>query len=131
VARVAERRRGGATVHRDEGYIAVDAMVALLIIALATVLSLQAVERAHSAATAADEYKTAQIVITDIMEGGPRSFTVATGNARGFSWRLVTEVTGSQHPIAICRRALTLQASRSGRTFQASTNETCPVEPIG
>jgi hypothetical protein len=112
----------------DDGYVAVDAMVALLIISLATVLSLRAAESAHQAASIADEMRRARALMMGLLESGPRSFTPSGGVSLGFSWNLVTQTTGLDRPIPVCRRAVTLLSQSSGRAFSASTYEPCPVE---
>lgn len=114
--------------HADHGYVAVDAIVALLIVALATILSLQAVRSAYQAVATASEYKRAQILIAYVMDTGPRSFTPANGAADGFTWQLVTQATGFERPVAVCRRALSVRAEKSARTYQASTREICPTD---
>lgn len=115
----------------DDGFVAVDAMVALLIISLATILSLQAVRVAHQAASTAREYSRANVLLAYILDAGPRSFAPTTGVTDGFSWQLVTQTTGFDRPIAVCRRALTMRANGTGRAFQASTLEACPAESPG
>jgi hypothetical protein len=112
----------------DDGYVAVDAMVALMIIALAVVLSLQAVERAHQATAMADEARRARTLILGLLDQGPRTFTPSAGSALGFAWRLETQTTGLDRPIPVCRRAVSLQSRDSGRAFAASTFEACPAE---
>ncbi len=119
-------RAARARERGEAGYVAVDAMVALLIISLSTILSLQAVRSAHQAVTAANEYKRAEILLSFLLDTGPRSFTPSRGRAGGFTWTLVTQPTGLDRPIAVCRRALTVQAEQSARVYNASTREICP-----
>jgi hypothetical protein len=127
LARVSPRLRLDA---RDGGYAAVDAMVALLIIALTIVLSLQAVLQARRSAAMADEIRGAQVLMARLLDSGPRSFSPAAGTTNGFSWRLETAPTGLDRPIALCHRGVTLNSAATGRTFKAGTLETCPDEPI-
>jgi hypothetical protein len=113
----------------DDGYVAVDAGVALLILALSAILSLQAIRVAYQAAAAALENKRAQILLSYVMDYGPRSLTPSSGSTDGFVWRVATQPLAFAQPISICRRAVTLLAQESGRSFAASTREVCPTEP--
>jgi hypothetical protein len=103
-------------------------MAALLIISLSTVLSLQAVENAHAVAAKADEMRRARSLMLALLENGPRSFSPLAGQTLGFSWTLQTQTTGLDRPIAVCRRAVSLQSLTSKRAFATTTYEPCPAE---
>jgi hypothetical protein len=109
------------------GAAAADAMVALIILALTTVLTLTALDQAGRVATAALEVRHAQFLLEWLMESGPRSLTPAAGAADGFSWQVVTQLTGADQPISICRRAVSLVHQRSGRAYATATLVTCPA----
>jgi len=110
------------------GYLSVDAMVALLIVSMSIILGLQAIRSSHQVSTIAAEYKSAQILMAYLIDTGPRSYSETTGVIDGFAWSLVTQPTGLDRPIAVCRRALSMRAEHSGRAYQASTREICPAK---
>jgi hypothetical protein len=112
----------------DDGQVAVDAMVALVILGLCSVLSLRAIEVAHKVVASADEARRARALIMGLLDSGPRTFTDSSGSSLGFSWTLQTRTTGLDRPVAVCRRAVSLVSPASGRTFAASTFEPCPAE---
>lgn len=110
------------------GYVVVDAMVALMIIALATILSFRAIEGALQATTSAWEVRRAQALIGRLLDTAPRTYRPHEGATDGFSWRLETQLTGADRPIEICRRSVRLINLRTDRRYDAATLETCPLE---
>jgi hypothetical protein len=113
--------------HGDAGYAAVDALVALTIISGALVGSYQVLQQARAISDTASEARRAEARLRSLLEATPRDMTVRSGDDEGFRWRMVTEVTGADRPIAVCRRAATLVSDTSGRAYSAATLETCPV----
>jgi hypothetical protein len=105
----------------------VDALVAMLIVAMTLGLSLQAVQQARGAAARAAEVRAACRLLAELMEYGPRDPSPETGARDGFRWRVTMETTGSERPIEVCRRAAELQHAVSGRRYASSTLEVCPV----
>lgn len=110
----------------DAGFAAVDALVALSIIAVAMVLSFEALTQASRAASAALEVRRAETLLRNVLEAAPRTYDTSGGASGGFTWRVDTQATGAERPIAICRRAAALRHVASGRGYEASTLETCP-----
>lgn len=106
----------------------VDAMVALMILSLAAILSFRAIETARHAATSAWEVRRAQALMSHLMDTGPRTYTPAAGERDGFRWRLETTITAADRPVEICRRTVGLVHLRTRRTYDAATLETCPPE---
>lgn len=110
----------------DEGHAVVDAMVALLILALTVTLSLQALLQAQRTSDRAAEIGAARALIDNLMAAGPRSLVPAEGVAGAFAWRVKTEATGAERPVEVCRRAVEVVEAESGRTYAAATLSVCP-----
>lgn len=113
---------------RDEGYVAVDVMVALLIFAMTIILSLEAVRQSRGIADRAREVRSADSLLKHMMQNGDVSLTPAQGAADGFDWTLATEITGADRPIAICRKVVRLANRASGRKYEAASLVVCPSE---
>jgi hypothetical protein len=110
----------------DQGYVAVDALVALLLVCMSLGFGFQAVQQAMAAARSASEVQRAQLVLTHVMETAPRAVGLANGSMDGFEWTLETHLTGAERPIAVCRRAAAARHAVTGRIYAAETLETCP-----
>lgn len=117
------RDRGGAC-----GYALTDALVALLILSVSLVLSLGALAQARETTDLAWELRRAEARLSHLLDAGPRRLTASAGVSGGFGWSLETQPVGAEQPIALCRRAARIVAIASGRTFEAATRETCPLE---
>lgn len=129
IARTPSERAIGAGLGRqaaDAGYAAIDALMALVILSTAVILSLQAMAGAKQAAALAWEVRRAKVLTIQLLETGPRRFEEATGSDREFDWRLVTQATGAERPIAICRRAVSLVSRARHKSYSTSTLVTCP-----
>lgn len=111
-----------------EGYAVVDALVALMIISLAAVLSFRALEQANRAAESGWELRRAQVLASRLMDASPRTYVASTGTTDGFTWRLETNPTGADRPIEVCHRAVKLTNVSTRRTYEVATLETCPLE---
>jgi hypothetical protein len=111
----------------SDGHVAVDAMVALLIVSLAIVLSLRTVRQSEQAAALAEELRRANVLMNQVMLEGPRSFTPAQGATNGFDWSLETQTIGDDRPVEVCRRVVRLTNHASSRRFWASTFVICPA----
>lgn len=122
------RANGAGTGHliQDAGYAAIDALMALVILSTAVILSLQAMAGAKQAAALAWEVRRAKVLTVQLLETGPRRFTETTGSDRDFDWRLVTQATGAERPIAVCRRAVSLVSHARHKSYSTSTLVTCP-----
>lgn len=110
-----------------DGHVVVDSMVALMILALAIILGLQAVQQAGRVARLAQEVRRANALLNDLMLDGPRSLQAVAGTTDDFSWSIETQITGAERPIEVCRRLATLVNRTSSRRYSASSLETCPT----
>jgi hypothetical protein len=111
-----------------EGYAVVDALVALMIISLAAVLSFRALDQADRSAKSGQEVRRAQVLASRLMDAMPRTYKAATGETDGFTWRLETNPTGADRPIEVCHRWVKLTNVSTRRTYEIATLETCPLE---
>jgi len=114
-----------------DGYALIDALVALFIMAMALILSLQATAQARRAATQAWEVRRAQTLLAHLAEIGPRSFEDTSGFSDGFAWRIETRTTGGERPIEVCRRKVRIDNVRSHRTYELATLTACPMASVG
>ena len=115
---------------RDEsGFAAVDAMVALAILATTVVLSLAAVHNAGVIAAAAAETHRAEGELRYLLVAAPRAVGEVSGQDGGFSWRVRMEPDfGSRRGnTQICERTATARSQASGRTYALATAEMCPL----
>ena len=112
------------------GYVAVDAIIALLIIAGTLTLGLQAMRHGYDATVSAEEVRQARELTTYLLETGPNTYAPVAGRTQAFDWRLETQTGGLERPIAVCRRAVVLIGLRSHRTFPTATRAICPDEAV-
>jgi len=117
--------------HEDSraGYALTDALVAMLILAVTLITSLGALGQARRAAAVAWEVRRADTLIAHLIEAAPHRYAASAGTSDGFAWLVETTATGADRPVAVCRRAVSLENGRSGRLYRAATLEACPVEP--
>jgi hypothetical protein len=121
------RRAGGpGPTAANSGYAAVDALIALLILSLTIILSLEAFQVAARTARMAAEAEAARTLLARLIDGEPKDLSGSAGTTTGFAWTVRTEPTASNALIDVCRRAANLVARRSGRHYGTVTLVTCP-----
>lgn len=108
------------------GYAAIDALVALLIISLSVIFSLQSIDQTKRVGELAWELRQAQTALSYLLEFAPSQFEASEGQAGDFTWRVQTDETGAEQPIEICRRAATLTSVETGRVYNGALFVTCP-----
>lgn len=113
----------------ESGYILIDAMVALLILALTIALGLPAIRHAEELARAAQERRNAGTLLSSLLNRGSQTVSVIDGTAAEFTWALQTAATGAERPIEVCHVSAEVHSRRSGRRFSASTLDICPPAP--
>lgn len=115
----------------DQGFLAVDAIVALSILSVALIFSFEALQQARAVAEAAWEARQAQTLAAELLERPLDLSGPAVGVQQHFAWRLETTPMGAERPVEICRHAVSLVHTRSERTYEAATLATCPPqEPV-
>lgn len=113
---------------RQEGYAAIDALVALMILASVLVCSVSATYSSLSVADAALELRRANELAGYLLETAPTTPGYTTGHAWGFSWtRTVAEPVETFGSSAICEQQVVLVGTRDRRRFSARTNAVCPA----
>jgi hypothetical protein len=122
---------GRARSHRHErrieaGFAAVDALVALTILATAIGFSMGAVSIARRSAGAAEEAHAARTQLQYLIETASKDTNVRTG---GFVGRVsLAELPGDTSGPRLCRRTASLHSVRSGRDYGLSVLGFCPAE---
>jgi hypothetical protein len=116
---------------RDAGFAAVDALVALMILAATITLSLRAVETARRAALGADEMRQATQMLRGLLDTPVAPPGALAGQTPVFLWRVETRA-GAAIPGAagatICARAASVTSRRDGRRFALDGAEICPPD---
>lgn len=112
------------------GFAAVDALVALTVLASTLVLALGAVSSAQRAAAAALETRHAQQLLGSLMNLPKASPGVWQGNDQGLAWTL--SLTSTIDPSLrgswpVCRRIAEARSKRTARRYELSTVETCSL----
>jgi hypothetical protein len=119
---------GRSLAHKDEGYAAVDALVALVIISLAVTLSLIGLRHAREVADRGAEVRQAHALLAFLLaEPETSSFPMEGENVR-FTWTVKREPTDATRPVAICRRTATLHSKISSHDYDVVTLEPCVPE---
>jgi hypothetical protein len=113
----------------DEGFAAVDAMIALAILAGAVVLSLAAMRTTARLNAAAAETHRAAAELRYLMDHAPHGVGAVAGQDAAFGWHVRTEPepetrTGQAQ---LCARTATARSLVSGRAFALATAEVCPA----
>jgi len=80
----------------SDGYAAVDAMVALVILAMTITFALGAAQAARRAAVVAEETRRAVQLLRYLVDEAPLTTTIQSGVANGFTWRVQTRPTISR-----------------------------------
>jgi hypothetical protein len=113
---------------QDDGYAAVDALVALMILAATLVCSVSATHGSRLAADAALELRRANELGVYLVETAPVSPGKTSGQAQGFAWTLeVMDPVNAFGPGAICERRVVLTGLRDQRQFSIRANAVCPA----
>lgn len=103
----ARKRKGvGHGASGQAGFAVVDAMIALAILSSTIVLSLVAIQTAHSASRVVSETRRARVELQYLLDNAPRALGVQSGRAGGFDWRVATQSAGDMGPSGarICNR---------------------------
>jgi hypothetical protein len=115
-----------------EGFAAVDALVALTVLALTISLSLQSLETARRLAARTVEIRQASALLQYLVDAGAREPGDRTGVQDRLRWRLVVAVEpdNSQAPaLKLCRRTATVTDAGSRRTYRLESLEFCTPRP--
>ena len=109
----------------DEGFVAVDAMVALTILATVVTLALGAARTSLRLAAAAAETRQAEGELRYLLDVAPRTPGGNSGQGAGFNWQVVNQPSGGMRSLQVCERTATVRSLSSGRTYALTTAEAC------
>jgi hypothetical protein len=108
--------------------MAVDALVAMAMLASTIVFALAAGHQALHASRAGLEVRQANDLLTYILENSRDAASVTTGATDIFLWRLnVDEPLPSAAAATLCAHAVTVTSRRTSKTYAARTTEICPA----
>ncbi len=115
----------------SDGFAAIDALVALMILATTIVLALGAAETARRASARASETRHAVALLRGLLATAPHHLGSAGGRLAGFDWRIETRVAVVATPVAsvrVCERQADARSVTSKRRYALSTTELCPSQ---
>jgi hypothetical protein len=110
------------------GFAAVDALVALSILATTIILALSAAQTARQTAVAASEMRRAEDLLRYLVDTAPWTMGRTSGHTTAFAWRIDTEPTGTVAPtssVQICSRSAQLRGVLTGRSYRIDTAAIC------
>lgn len=116
----------------QDGFAAVDALVAVTILSSSLALSLMAAQVGTRASRSAGETRDAELLLRERLEGTAGQAGVWSGHDQGLDWRVEAHATGAAPSLraAPCVRAASAKAV-SGRTYRIATVDTCLPEAVG
>ena len=118
----------------DQGFAAVDALVALTLLSLTIGLSLVGAQTAQRAAARAQEARRASNVLRALLEVTPAGSAERQGSDGAFAWRYVAAPLtdqGAVPPLRLCRRSAEATSLQGGRRYRLETLAPCPVQEAG
>jgi hypothetical protein len=123
------RAKSDEGARANDGFAAIDALVALTIISTTIILSLGAVETGRRAALAGAETRRAGDLMQYLLGAAPLRPGSASGEANGFVWRVDTEpeAVSTLASLRLCDRSARLVSRASGRRYAMRTAAICPV----
>lgn len=111
---------------REEGYVAVDALVALTILTSTIVFALSAVQQGARVARSALEVREASAELQEAMQWTRAGVSGGQVSTHAFSSRVeLSPPTQMVAGIGLCRRTVVVVSAQSGRPYYASTNAIC------
>ena len=115
----------------SDGYAAVDAMVALVILAMTITFALGAAQTAIRAAVAGNETRRATQLLRYLVDEAPWALATQSGKANGFSWRVQTRRAADTGVpgVLLCDRLAELVSNSSHRRFHLEGVAICPPPP--
>jgi hypothetical protein len=116
----------------QDGFAAVDALVAVTILSSSLALSLMAAQVGMRASRSADETRDVELLLRERLEGTVGRAGAWSGHDQGLDWRIEAHVadTTSSGRAAPCVRTASAKAA-SGRTYRIATVDTCLPEAVG
>jgi hypothetical protein len=115
----------------DDGYAAVDAMVALTILSTTLILAISAASVAARDAAGADEMRRASDLMAYLIDSRGDEPGPTSGRADGFDWSLSIQSPASSTldlALQTCARSVALTAVSSGRHYELKSGRLCAVK---
>jgi hypothetical protein len=110
----------------EDGYAAIDALVALMILTSTLICALTAAHQAAEVARFALETRQATVLGRYLIETAPVQPGVRGGRTESFSWKQsVSEPVMAVGASAICVQRANIVADKSHRTFAFESNVVC------
>lgn len=125
--RLVGRRRVDAGGQDEDGYAAVDALVALTMLATTIVLSIAATHAGLRAAAAALEARQSTLLMKDLIARGETGPSTVQAKDDRYAWRLVVGAPTATS-IATCAQTAEVTALRTGRRYRLATSKICLPE---
>jgi hypothetical protein len=123
-------RRNSSQRNSEQGFAAIDALVALIILASTLILSLGAIHTARIGAANAAEMRRADNALQGLLRTTPLAIGEVSGRTADFDWWVSTAPSALDvhWPTArICIRAASVRALASGRRYALTTAQICPA----
>ncbi len=114
----------------EDGFAAVDALVALMILSATIILSLGAAEVARRATRDAVQLRRADQILLGLLKTSPQEIGVAQGRSSNFVWRVTIRPANAaprSHTAQVCERVAQVQSLGDHRRYSMSTSELCPT----
>lgn len=111
------------------GFAAIDALMALTILATTIAFAINAVSVGQRAARAASETRQAQALMEALLDAPIRQPGTYHGKSSGLAWTVnVTPRLPNTSPL-LCDTKVEVAGRRAQQTYQLATAETCPKLP--
>jgi hypothetical protein len=112
----------------SDGYMAVDALVAMTMLASTIVFALSAGHQALDASRAGLEVRQARDLLTYIVENSRDAEGATAGRTDAFVWRLAVDPPlPSAAAESLCAHAVTVTSLRTAKSYGVATAEICPA----
>lgn len=113
----------------ESGFAAVDALVALVILATTITLAIGAVTTGRRASSLAGETRAADGLMTALLNDAVRQPGSYRGQTRRFDWRLRVAVLPAEPPLRLCRSTVEVRGRTTRRRFVLAGDDFCPPPP--
>ncbi len=118
----------------DQGFAAVDALVALTLLSMTIGLSLVGAQTAQRAAAKAQEARGAASLLRSLLEDAPAGTADRQGSDGAFAWRYAAAPLtdeGAAPPLRLCRRVAEAASLKDRRRYRLETLAPCPAQEAG
>lgn len=111
------------------GFAAVDALMALTILAITIAFAMNAVSVGQRAARAASEARKAQALMAALLDGPSRQPGIYRGKNSGMGWTVTVAPRLADTAPHLCDARVEVAGRVAQRTYRLSTTEICPEPP--